>query len=328
MREIQIICVNDGSTDGSSAILEEYVVKDPRIEVHHQENQGGGSARNAAYPYIRGKYTYFVDPDDWIELDLCQQCWDKAEATEADMVIFRFTRQHTGYSTRPDQSPIFDPMFPEVRQSPKEKYNAFSACTAWLRFWRSDFLLSNDIRFAEGKRPYNDNFAIWKGFVLAKRISVLNNILYHQRIRPGSYQYAGDERHFIVVEVNNEREQWLRETGHFETYKEFFCARKCVEYYYSYGKLLPSLRPEFLKHIRQYWTEEDRKFYRTASKELLLNHIRRFCEMIDGGSMAMANYYVALVMYYVTKAIKMPKRLLVQKIIHRVKGRLGRNGKK
>ena len=53
MREIQIVCVNDGSTDGSPTILEEYAADDSRIEIIHQENQGGGSARNAAYPVAR-----------------------------------------------------------------------------------------------------------------------------------------------------------------------------------------------------------------------------------------------------------------------------------
>jgi len=62
MREIQVICVNDGSTDGSPTILEEYAAKDPRVEVYHQENQGAGSARNAAYPYVRGKYTTLPIP--------------------------------------------------------------------------------------------------------------------------------------------------------------------------------------------------------------------------------------------------------------------------
>ena len=309
MRDIRIICVNDGSTDGSPAILEEYAAKDQRIQIIHQENQGAGSARNAAYPHIRGKYTYFVDPDDWIELDLCQRCWDKAEETESDIVVFRFTAQRAEDYTSPYLSPLFDLTLPEIRQSPEEKYDTIDACTAWQKFWRSDFLLSNDIRFAEGKRPYNDNLMIWKGFVLAKRVSVLNNTLYRCRVRPGSYQQSGDERHYIVVEVNKEKEKWLLEIGQLESYREFFSARRLVDYHYSYSKLLPPLRPKFLELVRQSFSTEDRKFYRTAPKELVSRHLKCFYEMIDGrpGTVATINYHISLLMYKIAQ--KSPRQI-------------------
>ena len=318
MQEIQIICVNDGSTDGSPAILEEYAAKDPRIEIIHQENQGGGSARNAAYPYICGKYTYFVDPDDWIDLDLCQQCWNKAETTEADMVVLQYIEH--GLGSMP--SPPFDPMLPEIRQSPEERYDTIGTGAApWQRFCRADFWLSNDIRFSEGKRPFNDVFAAWKGLVLANHISVLNNTLYHYRIRQGSYQQTIDEKGFIIVETYNEVERMLHETGRFESYRDIFSARKLVVYHYSCDKCHSSLRPKFLELIRQSLTETDRKLYRTAPEKLVPRHIKCFYEMIDGrpGPLATVNYYVALVIYGITK--KSPRQIF-QWVIKRIRARL------
>src|SRR5215469_13757361 len=82
MRDIQIICVNDGSPDNSRAILQEYANRDSRIEIIDKPNGGQSSARNAAYPHIRGKYTLFVDSDDWIERDLCEKTYRKAEETD------------------------------------------------------------------------------------------------------------------------------------------------------------------------------------------------------------------------------------------------------
>ena len=320
MRDIQIICINDGSTDGSSAILEEYAAKDLRLEVHYQENQGGGSARNAAYPFIRGKYAYFADPDDWLDLELCQRCWEKAEATEADIVVFRHYIEH-GF-TAPTRSRPFDPMLSEIRQSPDEKYDTVDTGAPWLRFWRSDFLLSNDIRFSEGKRPYNDVLATWKGIFLANRIAVINNALYHHRKRPGSYQQTIDERHFVIVETFNEIEKILQETGRFESYKHICSAGKLVAYRYCYQRLLSSFRPKFLELALQSLTESDRDFCHTAPKKLVPRHIRCFYEMIDGrpGLISTVNYYISLIIYGIT--MKSPSQIFYW-IINRIKKRLG-----
>ena len=321
MQEIQIICVNDGSTDGSPAILEEYAAKDTRIEVVHQENQGGGSARNAAYPYIRGKYTYFVDPDDWIDLDLCQQCWDKAEETEADIVALR----HVEHNPERVHTIPFDNMLPTVRQAPKERYEILRWSSPWKRFWRTDFLLSNDIRFSEGKRPCNDLLASWKGTVLANGIAVLDNPLYHYRVRPGSYQQSTGEKHFIIVETYNDVGTMLHDTGLYESYRDIYLAVKIQAYYssYRYRRFSSSQRSRFFEHIRRFRTNDEYEFARTAPKDLVPQIVRSFYKMIDGGILARMSYCIALTVYIVAKTVKMPKRRLFQKIVQRIKSKLG-----
>jgi len=327
MRDIQIICVNDGATDGSPAILEEYATKDPRIEIVHQKNLGGGAARNAAYPYMRGKYTYFADPDDWLELDLCQQCWDKAEATKADIVSLR----HVEYTSAPVHTTPYNKKLPEIRQSPEEKYETLRVMAPWRRFWQTKFLLSNNIRFSEGKRPNNDVLASWKGTVLANHIAVLDKPLYHYRFRPGSYQSSQKEKIFIIVETFCDVKTMLHETGLYDLYKDFFFAEQLRHYSGHYRHFPPSLRPKFLERIRQYWSEEDREFCRTAPKKLLPRHIRAFCKMIDGGPMSMVNYHVSLALYdfteLITRIAKMSPSLIVQKIVKRTKRLMGQHKK-
>jgi len=314
MQEIQIICVNDGSTDASPATLEEYAAKDPRIEIVHQANQGGGSARNAAYLHIRGKYAYFVDPDDWLDLDLCKQCWDKAEATETDFVALRHI-EHRSDRPDPTHSVPYDSALPEIRQSPEEKREIFKNTSTWRKFWQSDFLLSNNIRFSEGKRPYNDVFAAWKGTVLANRIAVLDRPLYHYRIRPGSYQQANKEKLFIVVETYDDVEKMLHETKLYESYKFIFFEEKLQRCLFNYHRMPRSHRSKFLRHVRQYRTEDEREFFRTAPVELVPENLRAFHKMIDGGMLALLNYY------YVTRVRGTPKRQLLQSISKKITAR-------
>ena len=320
MREIQIICINDGSTDSSPAILEEYAAKDPRIEVYHQENQGGGSARNAAYPYIRGKCAYFVDPDDWIELDICQQCWDKAEATGADIIVLRSIT----YDPFPVCSPPFDPTLPKVRQASKERYEILRRSAPWQRFWRTDFLLSYDIRFSEGRRPCNDLLASWKGTVLANRIAILDNPLYHYRVRLGSYQQSTCEKHFIIVETYNDIGTMLHEIGLYEAYRDIYLAMKLQAYYlsYRYRRFSFSQRSRFLEHIRRFRTDDEYEFSRVAPKKLVPQIVRSFYKMVDGGLIATTKYYISLAIYETTRIAKMSPRRIFQKIIQRIKTRL------
>ncbi|MCL2648690.1 MAG: glycosyltransferase [Phycisphaerales bacterium] len=311
MREIQIICVNDGATDTSPAILQEYAAKDSRIEIIHQKNQGGGSARNAAYPHICGKYAYFVDPDDWIDLDLCQQCWNAAETTEADIVTLQYIEHRS--DSPPTQSRPFNSTSPEIRQSPEEKHEVFRDTSTFWRFWRSSFLLSNNIRFSEGKRPNNDVLAAWKGTVLANRIAVLDNPLYHYRIRSDSYQQTCNEKHFMIVETFSDIHKMLHETGWYETYKDFFFVEKLRHCLRNYWRFPSSLRSPFLKHIRQSRTEDERAFYRTAPMNLMPKTVWLFHKVVDGGPMATVSHYL-LIIY-----IKMWKLRLFQWTIKRIK---------
>ena len=306
LRDIQIICVNDGSTDASPAVLEEYAAKDSRIEVYHQENQGGGSARNAAYPHICGKYTYFVDPDDWIELDLCQQCWDKAETTEADAVVMRFIR----HNPKPEcyLSP-YKRTLPEVRQTVAEKHELFRLSAPWMGFWKSELLLSNNVWFPKGKRPFNDMLPYWKGIVLAERIAVLNSPLYHYRIRPGSYQQTIDEKHFIIVETFEEIGKMLRETGYYESYKDFYIQRKLAAYYSRYHMFPHSLRSKFRQHICEHMTTADRNAWPSHS----CKDVRNFYLFLgDDGRLGTLKYHLQKCL---SDTIKLPERLLRRHVI-------------
>lgn len=88
LSDIEIICVNDGSTDGSPAILEEYREKDGRIVVINRENGGVSAARNCGMEHARGKYVYFLDSDDYLDPEALGKTVRLAEDNEADGVHF------------------------------------------------------------------------------------------------------------------------------------------------------------------------------------------------------------------------------------------------
>ena len=86
-RCLELVLVDDGSTDGSEGILIEYAKRDSRIKVLHKDNGGESSARNTGLKAMTGQYVGFVDCDDWIESDMYEKLVSKSNETEADMVI-------------------------------------------------------------------------------------------------------------------------------------------------------------------------------------------------------------------------------------------------
>lgn len=88
LEELEIIIINDGSTDGSTDIINEASITDRRIQVYAQTNQGLSRARNAGISHAHGEYIYFMDSDDLLEQDALELCYRKCEEKELDFVFF------------------------------------------------------------------------------------------------------------------------------------------------------------------------------------------------------------------------------------------------
>ena len=104
LKDIEIIAVNDGSTDNSQEIIEKYKQKDTRIISFSQKNQGQSVARNLALQHARGEYVYMMDSDDVLSsIDALQTCYDYAKKNEAEIVFFdreQFTENHVSFTVQ------------------------------------------------------------------------------------------------------------------------------------------------------------------------------------------------------------------------------------
>ena len=98
LEDVEILCVNDGSTDQSGTICDRYAAEDPRFRVIHQKNAGQSAARNRGLELALGKYVMFVDADDTLSPEACRKSLKKAQETGAEIVSFLF--RHTNHPAK------------------------------------------------------------------------------------------------------------------------------------------------------------------------------------------------------------------------------------
>lgn len=162
---IEIICVNDGSTDMSLRILREYAQKDDRIIIIEQKNQGLSSARNMGMAYVHGKYLMFVDSDDWIEKDTCKCAVEAADRYDSDLVLWSYTSEFATHSKDKfmnwEDNTFFDEE--QVKEKLHKRLCGLSGAelkypeyanfieTAWGKLYLSEIVLNNHIQFVDTK---------------------------------------------------------------------------------------------------------------------------------------------------------------------------------
>ncbi len=164
-QNIEIICINDGSTDNSLEILEQYANKDKRIKVVSKRNGGLSAARNTAHRYVTGKYIMYLDGDDWIDINTCETAAFKAEKEKADVVFWNYVREFGAvskpqtiygekeivFATAPSIQRVhrrFAGLYENELRCPEK---ADSIVTAWGKLYRSEIILQNNITFVDTK---------------------------------------------------------------------------------------------------------------------------------------------------------------------------------
>jgi glycosyltransferase involved in cell wall biosynthesis len=193
---IEIICVNDGSTDKSLEIIREYAKKDDRILVINQPNAGVANARNNAIDKSSGKYMMFVDPDDWVELNICETAVNCIEKYNADVVMYSYYRE---YENRSLAKKIFDIdiiVFEKdeckelhrrhsgiVGKELRKPQNADALCSLCTKIFKADIIKINQIRFIDNKKigTYEDGIFNLYYFNHIDRAIYIDENLYHYR---------------------------------------------------------------------------------------------------------------------------------------------------
>ena len=214
--DIEIICIDDGSTDGSPDILKEFAEKDSRIKLIVQENAGVGYARNRGIELAQGEYILFVDSDDYLDSKAVEISLNRIEETGAELCLF---------NARDIDAVTEEPIYHNyLRMGRLKEYETFSekdmgedifqitAHNCWNRLYKKELFNDKRLRFYEGIR-YEDAYFCFLSLLIPKKITYIDKRLYYyRRNRPGSLM-ATDVKSScdIISAYKRTKEDMLRE---------------------------------------------------------------------------------------------------------------------
>ena len=198
--DLELICVDDGSTDNSRQIIEEYVKKDPRVKLLVQDNKHAGVARNYGLSVAGGGYVHFLDADDWVE-PIYDQWVAIAKDQDADVCICQYkwfdnvTKKITPRTRKPTDKYISCTNFTD-----NEKFYIYSPVVPWNKIYRTDFLRKNNIKF-DDLICANDRSFYFDCITKATNIVHVNEFWLNYRVNNkdslvGTTRLANYEAHF------------------------------------------------------------------------------------------------------------------------------------
>lgn len=277
MRDLEIICIDNGSTDSCGQILDEYAAKDSRFIVIHKERDGV-SSRNVGMERVSGEYVIFLDGDDFWSPGLCEDVYQKAKETGADMVQFLY-RIHGG---NPDINKPEEIEYGVYDKNPDKIQMNHVVPTVWLYLFRTDFLKNNQLLshdhviFADVPLAYRARF-------LANKIVVYPKVYYNYRFGVGNSTSPKTESVYLTfASAYNRMIDDVVQSGANREAVQILCLKKLKEVYFawtvkkhvkrSFAKAIASeLRPEEIELINlpNEIPKKIRFFYRSISGGIL-----------------------------------------------------------
>lgn len=241
-RDLEIILVDDGSTDKCGSMCDEFAQIDSRIKVIHKKNGGLSDARNAGIEIAKGKYVFFLDSDDYINQHLVEKAVAVAEEFQCDIVYYDYKRLEPSGAVEecgcnlPEKTPI------SLKERPDLLLQTISAC---MKFFLREFYLKTGVTFPVGYR-YEDLGTVPLFLYYAESVVYLKEPLYYYLIREGSITTGTDcernykhrkkmvDRVLAFYKENGAFQQYRKELEYLAFYNMYFLPVK--EMLYSAGK--------------------------------------------------------------------------------------------
>lgn len=289
LQEIEVICIDDGSTDSSLRILKQYAQVDHRIRILQQNHKGGGAARNLGLEEAKGEYLSFLDADDFFDLKMLEKSYVKAKENNADVLIFGVKCYHQATGAITDEpSGLREELLPDKtvfnwRDIPQYIFNIFHNWP-WNKLFKRSFVQNNQIRFQEIHRT-NDLLFVNKALILAERIVALPEKLVFYRVQTsGNCQSRNESYPFDFCKAFMALKQFIEQCGIYAevelSFKNHFldacCANlRSLEFGISHKQLFIELKSSIYKQF------ELRNFSIDSVYSYYLEAYHMFCLILE-----------------------------------------------
>lgn len=189
LQDIEIICIDDASTDNSLSILEDFAKIDSRIKIlKHDKNMGVSCARNSGLKLVKSKYIMFLDPDDWYEPSICEKLYSKITSANYDIAVCNVHIE------------VADDMNGNNRGYTNDReYATINSAWCWNKIWKKSILDDYNIKFPDGLLGEDAYFKNCYYIISNKNVGVVDERLYNYYIRKDSLMSAFDTMDNPVV---------------------------------------------------------------------------------------------------------------------------------
>lgn len=244
LKQAEFIVVDDGSTDDSGKICDEYSIKDSRMRVIHCENQGVSNTRNVGIENSKGKYILFVDGDDFIEPNTCEICYHKMEEYNYDLMYFKYSCNEIVNNKKDEDVITNNCPNEEIREnrilviSHSEPYSEYSVGSPWGKVFKRDIIENNNVRFVYGLKKCQDRVFVFDYMEHVKTMGKTNYIGYHYIDNPLSITRKYNKNiSNILFEVENQFEKRINnQNNSVNEYKNAFYTM-CLSFLFTILKL-------------------------------------------------------------------------------------------
>ena len=254
LQDIEIICVNDGSTDHSLEILQEYAAKDSRVKLISKANSGYGHTMNVGIDAATGKYIGIVEPDDYVKTDMYETLYNIAEANKLDLIKADFYRfSGSGNDKKLEYNHLSrDTSYYNKVLDPKENVEVFKfIMNTWSGIYNRAFLNCHQIRHNETPgASFQDNGFWFQTFCWAKRVYFLDQPFYmNRRDNPNSSVHSR-EKVYCASEEYKYIYNFLQQNPELkERYIYIYSLKKFHNFNFTMERIGSEFYQEFLQHF-------------------------------------------------------------------------------
>lgn len=255
LKDIEIICINDGSTDGSLEILKSYAQKDDRIVLVDKENGGYGIAMNIGLEKATGEYIGIVEPDDFVKLDMYESLYQIAKDNNLDFVkadFYRFKR-----TDEDDMNMVYN----RLSKNPEDYNKVFNPSedteairyimNTWSGIYKKEFIEKHHIRHNETPgASFQDNGFWFQTFIFATRAMIVDKPYYmNRRDNPNSSVHNREKVYCMNIEYDHIRDILMEYPELWERFKGMYWYKKYNNYIGTIRRIGMEYRREFVERF-------------------------------------------------------------------------------
>ena len=260
LKDIEIICLDDGSKDSTGNILDEYAAKDSRIKVIHKPNSGYGHSMNVGLDHATGEYIGIIETDDFADPDMFEKLYITAKENNADMIKSNYYK----YKSKPEpRSTFLEVLKPYERLygkvfCPADEMEVFHVRPCiWTGIYRREMLTEQNIRFTETPgASYQDTSFAFKVWASARRAVIVKDAYLHYRVDNENSSVKSAAKIFCLCDEYESTEKFLEERpGLKEKLSGLMTSLKYESYNWNLKRLAFEFKYVFLMEMNRQFTE-------------------------------------------------------------------------